>query len=72
MEKMIIGRHNAITGTQYLKDIPTTITFLTSSDDLTRIDDAEPGDMAATFGMENIYQWDGTQWVTVIEESDDE
>ena len=62
-EVFTIGTHNAVTAGGLMRDIPTTLTFVRSEADLAKVTDAEPGDIAATYGMESIWQYDGSEWV---------
>ena len=65
MDVFTIGLHNAVTAAGVQKDIPTTLTFVRDGDDLAAIGDAEPGDLAATYGMAYIWQYDGSEWQEV-------
>ena len=69
-EVFTIGTHNAVTAAGMMKDIPTTLTFVRAEADLAVITDAEPGDLAATYGMANVWQYDGAQWIAIIEEEE--
>lgn len=60
-----IGTHNAVTADGLHKNIETTLTFVSAETDLASITDVEPGDIAATYGFGDIWQYDGTQWVEV-------
>ena len=65
MQVFTIGMHNAVTANGFLRDIPTTITFVPAESDLDAIEDMEPGDLAATYGMASIWQYDGSEWQEV-------
>jgi hypothetical protein len=64
-EVFTIGTHNAVTADGIVRDIPTTLTFVTQESDLDLITDAEPGDFAATYGLGTIWQYDGDEWQEV-------
>jgi len=61
-----LGMHDAVKSGELITGIPTRIIFVASTDERDALEGLAPGTFVATYGLEHVYQLNGSgSWVTI-------